>query len=389
MNLGIATPVSLHRLRSLVEDGDKLPQGYLFAPAADWVMELMERGHQVTLYTTAREIDSPTTFCGNGLRIRIAKLRACGTGRDFFRSERDQLTRMMIEDRCDLIHAHWTYEFALAAIASRIPTLSTIHDHPWTVLSHFRDGHRAARLLMAYATAFRGSHFTAVSAGAALHFQRFIRPGIPIDVVPNGLPSGIFALGCRSRCETGDAVRFATILRGWSRLKNAVAALKAFHLLRHEIPGAKLDMFGIDYESSGPAHRWAIAHKVAEGVSFVGALSYEELLQRVSSDIDVLVHPSLNETFSMTILEAMALRKAVVVGDRTSGMHEMLGSEDGGVFVDAANPSAIAGAMSRLALDAGFRTRLAARGFQRASSMYRLDKVISHYEQIYASVLNA
>ena len=131
MNLGIATPVSLHHSRSLVEDGDKLPRGYLFAPAADWVMELMERGHQVTLYTPpSREIDSPTTFCGNGLRIRIAKLRACGTGRDFFRSERDQLTRMMIEDRCDLIHAHWTYEFALAAIASRIPTLSTIHDPP-------------------------------------------------------------------------------------------------------------------------------------------------------------------------------------------------------------------------------------------------------------------
>ena len=83
-----------------------------------------------------------------------------------------------------------------------------------------------------------------------------------IDVVPNGLPSGIFALGCRSRCETGDAVlRFATILRGWSRLKNAVAALKAFHSLRHEIPGAKSHMFGIDFPNSTGGARISTSFK--------------------------------------------------------------------------------------------------------------------------------
>jgi glycosyltransferase involved in cell wall biosynthesis len=386
MNLGIATPVSLHHLRNLVDDGAQLPPGYLFAPSADWVQELMRRGHHVTLYTTAREIDSAKTFRGDQLTIRIAKQRASGAGRDLFAFERNQLRQMMAVDQCDVIHAHWTYQFALASLATGIPTLITIHDLPWRVLSHFRDFHRGARLLMAYWVAMRGDHFTAVSQDAANHFRRYFKPRANISVVPNGLPDSVFELGSRRLRTDREGPVFATVLQGWSRQKNSAAALTAFHIARSRIQNARLMMFGVGYEQQGEAHRWAVQHKKDAGVSFVGLLPHAELLNRVKEEVDVLVHPSLDESFSIAAVEAMVLKKPVIAGRKTTGIREVLDFGRCGALVDVSAPNEIANAMIRMVEDREYRESLAQQGFSRAESLYRLRNVIRKYEDIYCTL---
>ncbi len=386
MNLGFASPVSLQLLRHLVTDGANMPAGYQFAPSADWVQELMRRGHHVTIYTTAREIDAPKTFRGENISIRIARQRPRGAARDLFAAERSQLKQMMVEDQCQLIHAHWTYEFALAALASGIPTLVTIHDLPWMVLRHFRDLHRAARLIMAYEVAFRGGHFTAVSEDAASHFRRYLKPGAQIKVVPNGLPTSIFEMSSQPSRRSSEEITFATILQGWSRRKNAAAALKAFNIVQRQVPGVRLLMFGLDYEQDGPAQKWAIQKNLDAGVTFVGVLPYQSLLQRVSEEVDVIVHPSLDEAFSMTALEGLALKKAFIAGETTPGMREMLGFGRGGILVNVRDPAAMAQAMVQLARDATFRDGMAKAGYERALSLYRLDAVMAKYEALYKSL---
>jgi glycosyltransferase involved in cell wall biosynthesis len=350
---------------------------------------LMSRGHHVTLYTTAREIDAPKTFRGDGITIRIARQRSSGAGRDFFAVERKQLQQMMSEDQCQLIHAHWTYQFALAALASELPVLVTIHDLPWNVLRHFRDMHRVARLLMAYGVAIQGTHFTAVSSDAASHFRRFFRPGTRIAVIPNGLPNELFEMQPRTKRASKEEIVFATVLQGWSRQKNAMAALKAFQIVRHEVPDARLLMFGVDYEPAGQAHRWATEQSLHQGVTFIGLLPYGELLSRIRDEVDVVVHPSLDESFSMTALEAMALKKPVIAGRETAGVREVLGFGRNGILVDVRSPSAIAGEMIRLACDPKYQESVAQSGFDRAFSRYRLEAVIRQYESLYNNILQS
>ena len=389
MRIGFASPVSLQLLRPLVQDGEQLPPGYQFAPAADWVQELVRRGHHVTVYTTAREIAAPKTFHGDGLTIRIASQRKHGTGKDFFAAEREQLTQMMKPDGCHVIHAHWTYQFALAALATGIPTLVTIHDLPWKVLGHFRDFHRIARLLMAYQVAQRGRCFTAVSQDAAMHFRRYLAPWAKVSVIPNGLPDAIFKMGEQSTRQAVTTIIFACILQGWSRRKNGKAALKAFRLVRRQVPNAQLKMFGTDFEAHGPAQNWAAANGLDAGVKFLGRLPYNQLLQTVSDGIDAIVHPSLDEAFSMTALEALALKKVIIAGVATPGMCEMLDFGKSGILVDVRDPAAIARAMLRVAGDKEYRGRVAQSGFNRASSKYRLGSVISQYESLYSGILQA
>ncbi|HWT65858.1 MAG TPA: glycosyltransferase family 4 protein [Terracidiphilus sp.] len=360
-----------------------MPAGYQFAPAADWVKELLRRGHHVTVYTTAVEAAKPLTFEGDHLRIRIAPQRASGTGRDLFAVERVHLARMMAEDRCEVIHAHWTYQFALAALTTEIPTLVTIHDLPWNVLRHFRDLHRAARLVMAYQVAQRAEHFTAVSEDAARHFRRYMRPRGSVTVIPNGLPDDIVDGAEMLRTDRGSIV-FATILQGWSTRKNGSKAIEAFARLRAEVPSVELRMYGTDYEPGGPAQRWAVARSLQDGITFAGQMPYRELLKRVAAEIDVVVHPSLDESFSMAALEAMAMRRPVIAGAATPGVREVLEYGKSGVLTDMHDTAALAEAMRRLARDEDERIRLGELGHERASTVFRLSAVFDRYEEQYA-----
>ncbi|HEU4562160.1 MAG TPA: glycosyltransferase family 4 protein, partial [Longimicrobium sp.] len=233
MKVGIATPVSLHLLADLVEDGHELPAGYQFPPHAQLVREYVERGHEVSLFTLAPELREPRTFRGDRLRIHVGRFRPARRARDFFAVERADLVAAMRADPCDVVHAHWTYEFALAAMDSGRPHVVTAHDAPLAIWKLHRDGYRFLRLLMAFPAIRRARVLTAVSAYVAEHIARVFRYRAPIHVVPNGLPASVFAAGnAREGHTAGTAARFASVLTGWSRVKNAATLLRAFATVR-------------------------------------------------------------------------------------------------------------------------------------------------------------
>jgi glycosyltransferase involved in cell wall biosynthesis len=107
----------------------------------------------------------------------------------------------------------------------------------------------------------------------------------------------------------------------------------------------------------------------------------------MSREAEILVHPSLDESFCMAAAEAMALRKPVIAGLRTRGVREVLGYGTAGLLVDVKDPEAIADAMLRLAQDAGFRARVADAGYERVSQLYRLETVVAQYEHLYRRIL--
>jgi glycosyltransferase involved in cell wall biosynthesis len=348
-------------------------------------MELLSRGHDVTLYTLSKGLAKEQVYRFGNLRIFVGPFRERHLACTYYWPEINYLKRVIGTDDPPFVHAHWTYEFALGALRSGTPTVTTIHDLPWNVLRYYRDPHRAVRLLMAYEVALRCGQFTAVSESAALHFSRQIKPGAKIQVINNGLPDEVFLMGQHSRRESSVGITFATILLGWSRRKNAKTALKAFDILRHQLPGARLVMFGLDYGPGGPAHQWARKLSLDRNVFFAGPVPNSKLLQQVSEEVDVVVHPSLDEAFSMAALETMALRKALIAGETTPGMREMFGS--GGGLVDVKSPTAIAQAMLQLATNADYRHHLANRSYERAFKHYRLSSVVDRYEALYRRML--
>jgi glycosyltransferase involved in cell wall biosynthesis len=388
MKNAFCAPVDIHALaRFSGQPTEGLPQGIVSTATTPLIIKMLSCGREVVVYTLSLGLEQEKFYHWGKLQIHVGNFRTNRPARDCFSREIAYLCRTIKADSPSFIHAHWTYEFALGALASGIPTLVTIHDLPWNLVRHFRDRFRTVQLLMAYAVALRGKHFTAVSSDAAAHFSRYIKPGAKVTVVPNGLPDAMFEVQEPPSEIEREGFTFATVLWGWSRRKNAKAALRAFDLVRKAVPGARLLIFGDNYEEGGPAHRWALENHLADDVQFKGPLLHDKLMVRLREEVDVIVHPSLDEALSVTGLEALALRKPFIAGKSTPGMRDLLGDGEAGVLVDVRDHRAIAEAMIQLANDSGSRKKLAQAGFERVNRLFRLDPVMEQYESLYKNML--
>lgn len=386
MKLGVAGPISLGMLASHFS-ADTLPVGYVFPPMAIWVEQLISRGHQVVVFTHAPGVTECQTYYSDQLTVHVAPQRAKGRARDFFSQERRDLKAFMVADRCEVIHAHWTYEFAMAALDSGIPTLITAHDAPVQIVRHLPDPYRFARLLMAWSVSRRAPHLTAVSDYVAAHFRRYLRYRRPIAVIPNALPDSIFALAKnRPHDASMKALTVGSVLTGWNQLKNGAVALEAFSILRREIPHARFLMFGGDYAAGGPAERWAESQAMSEGVEFVGAVPYEQLLQRLASEVDILVHPSREESFGMAVAEAMALGLAVIGGAAAGAVPWLLEDGRAGELADVSSAESVANALLKLATNPELREQLGKAAFESAYKRFRSEVVFSQYENLYRQI---
>jgi glycosyltransferase involved in cell wall biosynthesis len=202
-------------------------------------------------------------------------------------------------------------------------------------------------------------------------------------VIPNFVADWIFDLGRTGVPRSDRPFTFITILEGLYGRKNGKCALRAFQITRQSFPDARLIMIGRGYEPGGVADRWATSQGLALGVTFRGFMQHEAMLGFVMQEADVLVHSSLDEALSTATLESMALKKPVIAGKRTPGMHYALDGGRVGLLVDVRHPKALANAMKELAGDPGLRRTLADAAFEHAWNNFRADTVVPQYEGLY------
>jgi UDP-glucose:(heptosyl)LPS alpha-1,3-glucosyltransferase len=120
---------------------------------------------------------------------------------------------------------------------------------------------------------------------------------------------------------------------------------------------------------------------VAERVHFVGALSDMSLAYRAA---DLLVHPTLEDSFAMVVLEAMAYGLPVVVSSAPyCGISAFLSDQqDALILSDPLNSAAIATAINRILADSNFSQTLAAAGLRFAAE-HQWTQVVNAYTALY------
>jgi glycosyltransferase involved in cell wall biosynthesis len=292
------------------------------------------------------------------------------------------LTTAIRRERPDLVHAHWTYEFALGALESGIRTVVTAHDAPLRVLRLNPTPYRAVRTLMAYQVAYRAPCLTAVSSHVAEHFYRYLRYRKPIRVIPNGILPQWFQSRPEDTSTPGE-ITFACVLNGWGVLKNAKTLLKAFQLVRRSAPESELLLFGCGHGPGEDAERWACGRGLRANVRFRGAVDRAELLAALRRSAQILVHPSLEESFGMTIAEGMALGIPVIAGEDSGAVAGVLDGGRSGLLTDVRSPVALAKAMLHLARSRELRTAFARVGAESAVRKFQMDRVLDAYVEVY------
>ena len=379
-------------LEGYVRHGEALPQGYQFEPMAFWIEELLMRGHQVAVFTTDPTITKPQTFRGENLTIHIGRQtrQLWKRALTFFALERQDLVNAMRSDPVDIIHAHWTYEFAWAALDSGLPTLITAHDAPLRVARHVywkQKPYRLARALMAGLVLSRTRYVTAVSPYVAEHLRGVYRYRGNLWVIPNGLPDWVFALHSLRKKQRSESLTFASVLIGWAGLKNGHRLLQAFSLVHQKLPNSKLLLFGSGHGPNEPAERWAYRNGLERGVSFIGRIPYKTLLRKLAEEVDVFVHPSLEESISMAVIEAMALGLPVIGGKYSGGVPFALDQGRCGILVDVRDPRQMAEAMLQLGRNPKLRELLGTLARKSAIKRFGIRRVWDQYQEAYADVL--
>jgi glycosyltransferase involved in cell wall biosynthesis len=380
--MAICGPVALGPLRPWLHPSSlgKLPQGLGGTPVVDLARAALAVGRRVRLFTLDPAVSTEVVFSGPQLTVFVGPFRERHRARDLFRAERLYLRGAIGRERPPVVHAHWTYEFALGAMESGVPTVVTAHDAPLRVLRLLPTPYRLMRTLMAFEVARQTRFFTAVSHSVAEHFRRYFHCSTPIRVIPNGLLDEWFP--ARRAPQNAARIVFASVLNGWGELKNGTAMLAAFALVRRAVPDSELLLFGTGHGAGEAAEQWAQPRGLHHGVRFVGAMERGALRQHLASDVDVFVHPSREEAFGMTIAEAMALGLPVIASRSGGAVAEMLEGGACGVLTDVQSPAALAAEMRRLANDPALRARLAAAGTASAQRRFRIDGVLQAYSEI-------
>lgn len=349
MHVGLVTPYQPADVADLLDrpSASVAPRidGQRAVAVAELTRGLLARGNRVTVATLTYDPESPVgDLCGPGLTIRVARGRQRPRHHlpDIYAAERRGLVALLRDARPDIVHAHWTYEYELAAQDCGLPHVTTARDAPFTILRHVRDPYRAARLAVALRARPRITDLSCVSPYLAARWRGQMGYRRPIEVVPNIVPyeaqvSDRIARDHPTILDIADA----------SERKNVKGLLHAFALVRRSMPDAELRLVGPGLAEGDDLHSWATERRLSSGVTFVGPIDRSGVAAELRGAW-LLAHASREESFGITVLEAVGAGIGVLGSRDAGGVPYVLGDGAAGWLTDVDTPAVFARAMTDL-----------------------------------------
>jgi glycosyltransferase involved in cell wall biosynthesis len=297
------------------------------------------------------------------------------------------LARQIARIGPDVVHLHSgvLYKASLAASLAKVPyQIYTDHGRqnpdPWT---HRMIDRRASGRIDVIA---------AVSDQLRAHLAKFVKHPDRLRVVHNGVDTERHAPKVDDgdfRNELGIAMN-VPIVGSVGRLEPVkgygvmVAAFARVLTAWSAAPAPVLVLVG-DGSERAALERSAAELGISGSVHFVG---WRSDIERVSRAFSIFAMSSHSEGTSVSLLEAMSAGLCPVVTD-VGGNAAVLGPELAHRLVPAADPDALAGALSRALLDDAARARDSRTARDRVVQHFGLDAMVHSYESLYSQAPRA
>lgn len=378
MTIGIAGPIDLNLLNCDFK-GSELPETNSFPLPSHLVNALLRRGYELIVYTNSGSITQPKVLKADNITICIGTMKP-QPGRRFFWHEINELANLMRNHPADVVYAFWSYEYAWAALKSGIPAIVSVHDIASKIFRTQTDMFRLVRLVMNYIVLNKADHLVANSvytfnqlSGKHKHkakvLDNFFSPGIEEDIV-----------------RPAEKENFIiSVVNGFTKRKGIHRSLQAFASIRAAFPSLEYHLIGVEMEEGGTAHTYAKQHGLDQGVKFIGHLTHEELLQRVVN-AKVLLHPSVEESFGMAVLESMVVGTPVVGGKDSGFVPYLLDHGRAGMLCDIYSPDDIARKTIELLSDKALAEDVANKACSFARLHFSEEAIVRKHIELYESV---
>jgi glycosyltransferase involved in cell wall biosynthesis len=289
------------------------------------------------------------------------------------------------KEKPDIVHAHWSYEYAGAAIKTDFPYLVTVHDNAFQILGYFKNLYRFFRLLMSEKYLNKVKYASTVSPYMNKYVSRRCKN---LKIIPNPVNILLNENDIRSLVKLKmDAIKspkITMIFNGWDARKNGINAFLAFKMLLSKIPNATLHLFGAGSEMFGEAYK--AANKIGvSNIYFNGPTNHKSLIESLKES-HLLLHPSLEESFGVVLIEAMA-NGVPSIGGKNSGAVPWV-INDNRLLVDVKNPTEIADKMYELLCDSKLYESLALSGYLNVVNRFSAERVVESYLNYYKEIIS-
>lgn len=381
MHVGVLGPMTLSLLPLPEAQLATLPQGYPAPIISSIVNGLLERGATVTAFTTSVGVTDTQVWENDNFRLVVVPRQRPRSAFTMFQAERRAILDALYLYRPDVLSAHWSYEFAAAAVDSGIPSLITIRDHAATILRMKRDVYRLLRLALNGDVLRRGRYFSVTSPYMLQLLPSRTRRAT--SVISNFCDESLIACADRDWAERKRVI--VTVSNGFGGRKNIAMAIKAFAESGAIEHGWKYLLLGDQLGPGEEAHLWAERHGLATGVTFLGRIPYEAVLREVGS-ARMMIHPAREESFGMTVLEAMQLGTPVIGGESAGNVPHLL-AQGAGVLCCIESSGPIAAAVASLIADDDLAQEIGLRGRARATELFGRRVAIDGYMTYLAEIL--
>ena len=286
------------------------------------------------------------------------------------------LVALMRVEKPDLVHAHAPITGFLGRLAARVAKVPTI-----AFTSHgflFNQGgpwlRRAAGLAMELIAGRVTDIFLTVSEAGAADARRLHIFATPV-AIGNGRDPARFrpdpATRKRIRAELGTSEDRVVIV-AVSRLVRDKGYPELAAALR-DVPHAELWVVGERLASDRGDDMVALLRAAGIGER-LKLLGYRHDVEAVLAAADIFTLPSYHEALPMSVIEAMFSGLPVVASD-IEGPREQVVEGVTGLLVAPRQTAPLATALTRLAADAGLRSRMGAAGRARALERYDEAKI--------------
>ncbi|MBI4355800.1 MAG: glycosyltransferase [Candidatus Omnitrophica bacterium] len=288
-----------------------------------------------------------------------------------------RLWRHFRHHRYDIVHTHgfradvWGGWMAYAAGVRAV--LSTKHNED----QYLRRPWWAA---LARRTAAMNTRVVAISAAverflievARLNPAKLVR--IPYGLTTNGVAPNDMTMLAR---PTIGAIGRLVPQKGFGDLLEALPSLRA------EFPSLRTLIVG-----DGPLRQRLESQAARLGLTdCVELTGWQEPIEPVLAQTDVVVLPSLWEGFGLVLAEAMQCGKPVVAS-RVGGIPELVIDGETGLLVPSADAAALAHALRRILRDRAWAEQLGRAGRHRVAEQFPVGRMVEQLDTLYMEALN-
>ena len=241
----------------------------------------------------------------------------------------------------DIVHAHYASSYGLLA--------SLLSFHPLIVSAWGSDvfafgDSLVGRMILRYNFS-KADHILSTSEVMKVRVMEFTNK--EVTVTPFGVDVKLFTPGKEDCPFFEDADVIFGMVKTMQHIYGIDLVLQAFKRIIDQFPNRKIRLLLVGGGDTDNAFR-TLANRlgISDEVHFTGRISQSEV-PRYHRMIDVFLNPSRSESFGVSVLEAMACGKPVIVS-ATGGLAEIVDDQQYGLLCDPNSVDSLLDKMIRL-----------------------------------------